>query len=587
MKRRIVLLLMLSMIFNQSIVVFGNNDMVCSKWAAGEISTAIGYELVPEDLQCSYTESITREEFCVLIINMLNKVSDKITVGTVNNSITYSDTAKDEVISASALGIVSGVGNNKFNPNGNITRQEASRMLYMSSTIGKRYTNLQEYFSDKVNQMNNEVIMPHIFRDGYKIQSWAHLSINYCYMYGIMQGNDNNMFDVDGTYSREQSIVTILRLYNLLKYGNINIPDREYLYAKKSVKGDSATWGYIDEKNQWIIKPNYENIIYQANPFEGNYTMIDLGSASGLRVINKNGAVVHTGYTHGVRFGNIVSFENDNGTTNLETGEIIGNPVFTMDKNISGIGETLIPIQDNKTGLYGYYNSDGKRIIPNKYDMAYTFCNGKAIVQENGSYKLIDRFGTVIKNFNPALNKTEYIEYAIGDLYIVRENIEYSNSCKAGKADKGIILKSDKNIAYAMLLINGDIFVENTDNTFSIYNNDGKHVFSSNRLLEYNSAANIYFALYVSDGVRNDKILTRNGNEIITIDYNKYGIIGNGLFCTFKDNQITVYDNTKNVISQISTANSVSEIYCDNGVIFVTDVNNNFSGYTYMGEKII
>ena len=175
-----------------AVTAFADNS--CSKWAEDSIKEAVSENIVPKSLQSEYTKPITREEFCNLIICMLDKVDKRI--GEQESSIRYSDTEDKAVLTASVLGIVAGMGNNSFDPNGNITRQQASRMLYMASTVPQRFPEFKECFSDKLIEINGNVIMPHIFRDGYKIQYWAQESISYCYMYGIMQGSDNNLFDV-------------------------------------------------------------------------------------------------------------------------------------------------------------------------------------------------------------------------------------------------------------------------------------------------------------------------------------------------------------------------------------------------------
>lgn len=591
MKNKFVILLLCVFLLNQSVCVFGKGNEGASEWARTDIMRAEEKGLVPEELKNDYKKPVTREEFCALIVNMLGKTDSRIIEGEGTENIYYSDTSREEIIKASALGIVSGKGNNKFDPNGSITRQEAARMLYMASTIGKRYSELQNCFSDKLKQMNDSVIMPHIFKDGYKIQNWAQESINYCYMYGIMQGNDNNMFDVEGTYSREQAVVTILRLYDLYKEGNISAPQREYLYAKRDIKNGAETWGYINEKNQWIIEPDHKERINYAYPFEGDYALIDLGSASGLRVINKKGDIVHSGYTHGVRFGSIVSFEGDEGTTNLNTGQVIGEPIFNLNKMISGVGEALVAVRDSETGLYGYYNYDGELIIPKKFKEAYVFCNGRAIVKYNDEYESIDRFGRVTADFNINLNNGEYVHSAVGDICIVKKHSEYDDEfCAVVKAGKGVVLNSGNGREYAELLTGGNILVKEGASKYSIYDNEGELVFTNDNIVDinYEASVNVYIVTpYFQNNKRYDKILTAEGKEIVTADADKYSVIGNGTFCAFDDNEIKVYDNRGNVVSTINTSYDIDEVYCDNGVVFVTDKEGNLNGYTYMGNKII
>lgn len=58
-----------------------------------------------------------------------------------------------------------------------------------------------------------------------------------------MQCIDNNQLDVNGTYSHEQAYITILRLYNLYRNGEISIPNRNYIYRRKENKNGTEMWG--------------------------------------------------------------------------------------------------------------------------------------------------------------------------------------------------------------------------------------------------------------------------------------------------------------------------------------------------------
>ncbi len=109
------------------------------------------------------------------------------------SDVHYIDTENQSVLKASALNIVSGIGNNKFNPTGNITSQEASKMLYNASLIEQNFTEFKDYFSDELKKINEKTILTHIFEDGRSISDYAQNSINYCYMIGIMQGQNYNL----------------------------------------------------------------------------------------------------------------------------------------------------------------------------------------------------------------------------------------------------------------------------------------------------------------------------------------------------------------------------------------------------------
>ena len=75
-----------------------------SAWAQNEVSEAIGYGIVTEDFQCNYTEPITREDFCRLIVNTLRVQIEAIPNHTDIETISFTDTDVPDIKLASALG---------------------------------------------------------------------------------------------------------------------------------------------------------------------------------------------------------------------------------------------------------------------------------------------------------------------------------------------------------------------------------------------------------------------------------------------------------------------------------------------------
>lgn len=76
---------------------------------------------------------------------------------------------------ASSQGIVNGVGNNKFNPDGTITRQEAAAMVARAAKIMGLDTSVEDA---------DEVLL--LFSDGGSVASWAKDSVAWCYESGIL-----------------------------------------------------------------------------------------------------------------------------------------------------------------------------------------------------------------------------------------------------------------------------------------------------------------------------------------------------------------------------------------------------------------
>ena len=143
----------------------------------------------------NYTTNITRQEFC----NVLSQVLiSKDTPFAANGPPPFNDTSDMDVAWLHSLGIVNGVGSGAFNPSGFITRQEAAVMLKRAAvTLGVEDSGADTAFSDQA-----------------EVASWAEDSLGFVVAKGIMNGTGENKFSPLDMYTRQQSYVTMLRLYN-------------------------------------------------------------------------------------------------------------------------------------------------------------------------------------------------------------------------------------------------------------------------------------------------------------------------------------------------------------------------------------
>lgn len=177
-------------------------------WAYEEVVAAIENDLVPGYLQNLYLNDIKRGEFCDVIIQALEAVLDQdieqIVLDKTGEDITnyqhtypFVDTTDTNALAANKLGIVNGKGSGRFDPYANITRQEAATMLMRAA---------------KVLDMDSTGTGNTSFSDREQVASWAAEAVDYICKAGIMNGKGEN-FDPTGSYSREQSFMTIYRLF--------------------------------------------------------------------------------------------------------------------------------------------------------------------------------------------------------------------------------------------------------------------------------------------------------------------------------------------------------------------------------------
>lgn len=169
-----------------------------SDWAQKEVSKAVNLGLVPELNQINYTGKISRLEVCQLIENFLSKKD--ITCNEHMNP--FIDIDDKSVVALYNLGIICGKTKSQFNPYDHITREEFAKML----------SRTYHMFTDSTALRNSTVL----YTDQEKISDWALNSVNEVSTLKLFIGNDNSEFQPQKNITKEEVIITLIRLYNII-----------------------------------------------------------------------------------------------------------------------------------------------------------------------------------------------------------------------------------------------------------------------------------------------------------------------------------------------------------------------------------
>ena len=166
-----------------------------TQWAQSYVREAYNQNLVPSNLMGRFGQPITRAEFTALGVALYQSTTGREITG----RVTFADTNDVNVQMMAYLGVVRGVGDNRFNPDGLITRQESAAMLSrLISVTGTALPTISPTFAD------NDAI-----------SNWAMGYVGQVRVLGIMGGVGGNRFDPAGRYTIEQSIVTMLRVFQM------------------------------------------------------------------------------------------------------------------------------------------------------------------------------------------------------------------------------------------------------------------------------------------------------------------------------------------------------------------------------------
>ena len=193
-----------------------------SEWAKESISEAYEMDLIPEYMLKNFSTAATRMDFVRLAFNTIEKeqglmyqvLCDQGIISSTETSIslTYTDVPTNcgydmydsyRVAALSALGIVKGVGNDKFEPNRTITRQEAATLL-------SRLNSFLEW--DEVQSYKYRGSTDVLYADNGQLANWARDGVYNMKAIDVMNGVGNNRFGPAMTYTTEQSITTFVRL---------------------------------------------------------------------------------------------------------------------------------------------------------------------------------------------------------------------------------------------------------------------------------------------------------------------------------------------------------------------------------------
>ena len=173
-----------------------------SSWAKDEVAAAGEHGLTES---FSYPKlDITRANFTQLAMNLYNKIYPGKEIPKLEKKFTDCNDADitADVHDAAALGIVTGYEDGTFRPYKTISRQEAATMLdRLYAALGGQ----------------TELIADPAYADDAQLGDWARGSVYAMRQTGIMQGKENNQFCPKDGYTAEQSIVTIERMYQIIK----------------------------------------------------------------------------------------------------------------------------------------------------------------------------------------------------------------------------------------------------------------------------------------------------------------------------------------------------------------------------------
>ena len=179
-------------------------------WAVDYVKNAAAKSILPYELTSRYGNYISREEFCVLVGQLITVVEGYPNLETyvqkkngayLKNIFTDCMGTDESIDMLYALGVVTGKSDTEFMPDATLTREEAA-------TILMRAAGLMCYVGITVSST--------AFSDKQSISPWADYAVTWVSEKGIMNGVEDNRFDPRSAYTVEQAVTTVDRLYDYI-----------------------------------------------------------------------------------------------------------------------------------------------------------------------------------------------------------------------------------------------------------------------------------------------------------------------------------------------------------------------------------
>ena len=196
-----------------------------SEWATDIIAEAVNLGIINEDNSWNFPSSICREDFCNIAVRMIESAGVILPTENPQRPLGIKDTDNINVLKLYKSGVILGKEHHKtgvtFAPSDFITREEAATILYRIIT--------HCFWVDMPQSAYNESVS--FYSDKDMISDWAFEAVFYLKELGIMLGTSDNEFSPKGSYTVEQTVATMVRLFKLANpYDNTElVSEREQL----------------------------------------------------------------------------------------------------------------------------------------------------------------------------------------------------------------------------------------------------------------------------------------------------------------------------------------------------------------------
>lgn len=170
-----------------------------SGWALEQVNRAIGAGLMTYRDNVNLQANAYRVDFAALAVRLYETATGKTAPLPEGNP--FEDAENEDVLKAYALGLINGTSETRFSPYDYLSREQAA-------TILARLADVLGY------DLPGQTLT---FADAASVNTWAADAVGRLSAAGIMNGVGGNRFDPQDDFTAEQSVLTVLRMYEQVK----------------------------------------------------------------------------------------------------------------------------------------------------------------------------------------------------------------------------------------------------------------------------------------------------------------------------------------------------------------------------------
>ena len=589
-----LLALVLALVMSMSLVTISNAafkdaDTIDNKEAV-DVMNAIGVLVGDEKGNFNAKDNLTRAQAAKIICVMLlgKDASDALSLK--SNFTDVSGWAESYIAYCASQGIVAGVGDGKFDPNGKLTGYQFAKMLLVAlgydaeleSMIGSDWQvniaklSISAGLTDGLNIALSKVITRDeaakmafntlkatmvAYTNGTKVETGdgTKVTVNATRYYvektgsdGYKQngGNDNYMQFCEQYFSK-------LKL-NTQGRTDLNRPANEWVYQNKTIGSyaKSAAVTYTANKNndggKKAVKSDLKNYYFGGTATgskvtsTGNVTAADIDSTDDVAALTGNGRVVEIFVTD-----NIITDIVANDSTLVEIKKVTKDEVTFKTSGVNAVKDD--------DDLYGFFSKLEK--------------GDKVVVVKDSSDNIIEAYEPT--KVTGKFTKIKGDDFTVGgEKYQAAVNVNAKATLKAGSLDSTFTLTLDK---YGYILAVGDEDV--AENTYAFVLDASANVNKGN----YDYAVKLLF----TDGTIKWVDVSEVNDEVVAD-----GKVDSKTLTDLKNNYVsyTQKDGKYDVTSQTTAKKSgaitkgqstiFSDVQASNKTIFIVKKNSNYTVYT-------